>query len=169
MNIEALAFVISSAALFVSAVSFYFARKSWFEANRPIVTARVRPITDHDFALDLVLRNTGNRPAKDVELSPLNSRDFERKIIADGDDTKREYVKSCFQSAIPIIENGTEISANFGSLSTNLVDRTWKDDPCEIEIEINYRDLDERTFQHRQRIRMTSINSFGKGVWIEQQ
>jgi hypothetical protein len=166
MNYAALGFAVSIGAFCISIISVYFARKSWFEANRPIVTARVVPISQHNFALNVVLRNTGNRPAKDVRLSPLNPKDLKDKLIAAADDAKRKYVESCFQATIPIIENGREVSANFGSLSSNRVDRTWRDDPCEIEIELNYKDLDGRVFLHRQKLRMTSVDSFGEGVWI---
>ena len=34
------------------------------------------------------------------------------------------------------------------------------------EIEINYEGLDRRVFLHSQRLSMTIVDSFGKGVWI---
>ena len=160
-------YAISLGALCISVISLYFTRKSWLEAHRPIVTARVLPISQHNFALNLVLRNTGNRPAKEVKLSLVDRNDLGNKLIASHKDAKGGYVESCFQNSIPILENGREISANFGSLSTNQSDRTWKDDPSDLEIEIHYEELDgSRSFSHRQRLRLISVDSFGNGVWI---
>ena len=57
---------VAAAALIVSILSFYFSIKSWRESNRPIVSARVTSANggEEGTALNLVVENTGNRPAK---------------------------------------------------------------------------------------------------------
>jgi len=61
---------ISGAALIVSAFSFYFSIKSWRESNRPLITARVSTHSGGNVgcALDLIVENTGNRPARNIRL-----------------------------------------------------------------------------------------------------
>ncbi|WP_407353292.1 hypothetical protein [Luteimonas sp. R10] len=60
--------ILSIAAVAVALVSLCFAVYSWRQANRPLVSARV---TSHSggnvgIALNLLVENTGNRPARDI-------------------------------------------------------------------------------------------------------
>lgn len=166
MTTQTLSLMLSAGAVCVSMVSLYFARKFWSEGNRPILTTKVVPLSDHDTRLNLVIRNTGSRPAIDVQLSPVSRSDFEKEFLAVPGDTKRRYVESCFREVIPVIENGETASALFGSLSPHECDRTWKNDPFFVTITIRYSDLDGRKFSHEQRLRITNVKSFAEGVWI---
>src|SRR5207253_2719998 len=59
-------------ALVISILSFYFSIKSWRESNRPLITARVSSLGmggNVAIPLSLVVENTGNRPAKNIQLT----------------------------------------------------------------------------------------------------
>jgi len=62
---------ISGIALLVSILSVSFAVFSWREAHRPIVIARVTTVESGDVAtaLQLLVENTGNRPARDISVT----------------------------------------------------------------------------------------------------
>jgi hypothetical protein len=54
----------------LSGLSLYFTRRFWFATNRPIVCAKI--MTDqsgnHNISYNLVVFNTGNRPALNIYL-----------------------------------------------------------------------------------------------------
>ncbi|BES83372.1 hypothetical protein PEC302110_04690 [Pectobacterium araliae] len=62
--------VLSVLALVLSIVSFMFTRRSWLQSNRPIVSASVETHAggNESIAYNLVLSNTGNRPAINVRI-----------------------------------------------------------------------------------------------------
>jgi hypothetical protein len=160
-------FVVSIFAAGISGISLYWAFKSWKETHRPLITARV---TTHDAGnvgtmLNLVVSNTGNRPAKNVRMT-VNRGDLERAFAAGPQDPLRRDVEHCFSDLIAVIPNGSSISNSFGCFSANDRDRTWRE-PTIISIRISYEDLDGRTYSNDQplRIRGGGDEAFAGGSW----
>lgn len=142
---------------------YKFNRYSWKQSNRPFITS-LSPIDWASPALRLVLTNTGNRPAKNVKLRLSRKDDLIEAFDPNGDPDMREDVESCFKNEIPILANGKELEASFGSFNS-----VWKSEgPSgrKIEIKIEYRDIEDgRTFYHYQDIRLIRVDSFADGIY----
>jgi hypothetical protein len=121
-------FWVSLAALAVSALSYYFAIRSWRESNRPIVTARVATHSDGNrgAALNLIVENTGTRPARNVCLVVEEAKLAEAFDPALDDDS-RAAIRACFalKFAIPVLANQASVSNAFGFLS-HTEQNEWK-------------------------------------------
>ena len=105
-------FVASIVAISISLISLYFTRVNWLQSNRPIVTAF---ITEHHAGnqgatFNLVLANTGNRPAVRVQL--LATENNIRQLVEPGissnhfDHIAQNFSKS---SEVPLLRNGEEL------------------------------------------------------------
>lgn len=106
--------LVALAALVVSGFSFYFSIKSWRETNRPIVTACISsfsPGGEKGTALNILVENTGNRPAKSVRLS-VKAEDLDAALVENVNDVWRRTITRCFsdRGVIPILGNGKSIS-----------------------------------------------------------
>jgi hypothetical protein len=118
---DALPFV----AIAISALGFYFTRKYWHESNRPIVVAFIETNTPGNLlrAYDLVVANSGNRPAANVRLEVENAM-LEAALAtgANASTVSSELfaaVLRCFTSEalIPVILPGSRTSNSFGITS----------------------------------------------------
>ncbi|MGC8605767.1 MAG: hypothetical protein ACP5VS_19050 [Desulfomonilaceae bacterium] len=156
---------ISGISAIVAASMFVFALISWRHSNRPLVTAFVTPTEDFSTSLELLVKNSGNEPARDIRLSIGDEAQFKRALKAPVGDAKRSYVENCFRTIIPALENGQTVKANFGSL-----DDTWNKEDADgifLEIVITYSDFNcKRKFVERQKIRLVRVRSFAEGVWL---
>jgi hypothetical protein len=160
-------FVVSIFAAGISGISLYWAFKSWKETHRPLITARVTTHTagNQATALDLVVSNTENHPAKNVRLS-VDRSELERYFAAGPQDPLRRDVEHCFSDLIAVIPNGSSVSNSFGCFSANDRERTWRE-PTVINIQVKYEDLDGRIYSHDQplRIRGGGDEAFAGGSW----
>ncbi len=159
---------VSIAALAVSVLSYYFAVRSWRESYRPLVTARVGT---HSFgnmgaALNLIVENTGTRPARNVRLTveePKLASAFDPQI----EDSEREQIRACFAAkfTIPVLANQASVSNAFGFLSRDK-DNTWQWH-SRIPIRIAYEDLDGRQFKHKLDLFVANNAGLASGAWVE--
>jgi hypothetical protein len=156
---------IAGLALVVSLVAYYFNRKSWRETYRPIVTARITTVAsgNRGIALNIVVNNTGNRPAKNIRLL-VNQNDLE-STLSSKEDSQRSLIENCFssQTVIPILENERSVSNSFGFLSDR-EDSTWKVNST-LNIEILYEDLEGRSFKHKIPLLLAGDEGFAGGFW----
>jgi len=157
--------IVSIFAAGISGFSLYWSFKSWKETYRPLITARVATHTagNQAVALDLVVSNTGNRPAKNVILT-ADRRELEKAFAAASQDPLRQHVEHCFSDAIVVIANGSSVSNSFGCFSASEKDRTWKE-PTIINIHVKYEDLDGRRYNHHQPLRIRADEGFAGGAW----
>jgi len=157
---------VSAISAVVAASMFVFAVISWHRSHRPLVTAFVAPITDFSPCLELLVRNSGNEPARDIRLIIGDEAQFKRTLRAQLGDPKRGYVENCFKTVIPALGNSQTVKANFGSL-----DDTWINEGADgifLEIIITYSDFHrKREFFERQKIRLVRVRSFADGVWLQ--
>ena len=158
---------LSAAALVVSLLSFYFSIKSWRETNRPIVTARVSsfdPGGEFGNALNIVVENTGTRPAKNVNLS-VKSEDLAGALRDDVDPKWRRTITRCFseRGGISVLGNGKSVSNDFGWLSQDSKS-AWRGD-VRFDVEVTYEDLDGRKFRHTNPILVAGDEGFAGSSW----
>jgi hypothetical protein len=160
--------LVAAAAFVLSILSFYFSINSWRESNRPIVTARVTsfdPGGEKGTALNIVVENTGNRPAKNVRLS-VKAEDLKAALVENLDDTWQRTMTRIFsdRGVIAVLGNGKNVSNDFGWLAGGDPQSTWKDE-CRFNVEISYEDLDGRKFQHINPLFVAGDEGFAGTSW----
>ena len=156
---------IAGLALFVSLLAYNFNRKSWRETYRPIVTARIATVAsgNRGIALDIIVNNTGNRPAKNIRLL-VNKNDLESSYSSK-DSSVRTLIENCFssQTIIPILENGRSISNFFGYLNDR--EGSTRKVNSKLNIEILYDSLEGRSFKHKIHLLLAGDEGFAGGLW----
>lgn len=157
---------ISIIALLIAVLSYHFSIRSWRETNRPIVTAKVDTHSSGNkgTALNLVVSNTGNRPAKNIRLSA--DTEYLKSFLNEKINELPESIQCCFsdRGIIPILENGREVTNSFGTIATDAP--VWKGDQT-TEIRLSYEDLDGRKFSHLIPIFITNNKGFAGSFWGE--
>jgi hypothetical protein len=154
---------ISIVALAISLLSYGFAVYSWREANRPMVVARVTTESGGNMgiSLNLLVENTGNRPAQDVELvtteADVRSASSEATVPRDAE--------RCFFSGIriPVLANGRRSTNAFWHLGQA---DSWRAG-AEIPVTVRYRDLNGRRFSNKQRLVLADDAGFAQTFWNE--
>ncbi len=166
---ELASIILSILSLMIAISAVVVARLSWLQANRPIITVK---ITNHasgnvGTTLNILVENTGNRPAKNIRLraakSIIESFFAENSAV---DKVWRDHIMRvfCKCSIIPILANGKSITNSFGILSNNSEDTTWKK-PFRVEIEVEYEGLDGRKFRNWNPLNIASDDGFAGGSW----
>tara|TARA_R100000322_G_scaffold169982_1_gene143716 strand:- start:1387 stop:1884 length:498 start_codon:yes stop_codon:yes gene_type:complete len=141
--------------------SLFFAVYSWRQANRPLVTARVTTESGGEggIALNLLVENTGNRPARDIRLiaeeSDVQAAASQKSIPKDA--------QRCFFSNIyiPVLANGRSASNGFWHLGQS---DSWRAG-AEIPITIKYHDLSGRPFSSKLRLLLSDDAGFAQSFW----
>ncbi len=138
----------SAGALIISIASFIFAVLSWRESHRPIVTARISSDLGGNVATpaELVIENTGNRPAVNVRLS-VDHQQLDSALAVGDDHPQRRSIERCFDSKtfIPVLANAKCVKNSFGLVAGEKP--TWRYKSV-IDVTITYRDLRGRRFRN---------------------
>lgn len=155
--------IISASALAISLISFGFAVYSWREAHRPIVIAHITTESGGNagIALNLLVENTGNRPAQDVELIATEADVRGASIQSDLPlDAER-----CFFSniRIPVLANGRRCTNAFWHLGQA---DSWRAG-AEIPVTLRYCDLHGRRFSNKHRLVLADDAGFAQTFWNE--
>jgi hypothetical protein len=169
---------VSIAALILSGLSFCHTRKFRLESNRPIIIVRVSTHTSGNIAttLNLVVENTGNRPAKNIKLS-VDPQKLASALRKNPEDNDRQVIERCFENIIPLLANGKLIVNSFGQLThhletSSLASQFWIS-PSESDWEINarfdvsvqYQGLDDRNFKDCIPVLIASDEGFAGSAW----
>lgn len=158
----------SFGALAISLVSLYFTKANWLQSNRPIVTAFITEHSSGNMAatFNLVIANTGNRPAVRVRMHAPQS-EIRSLLEPEARDKRFEMIESNFlkESEVPLLRNGEELTTSFGAFTNNSDEGPWLRYGAEAEISITYQDLDGRKFESRQPLKVYAREGFGGGVW----
>lgn len=163
----------STGALIISLASFIFAVLSWRENHRPIVTARINPLrhscVDNNPAtlFELIVENSGNRPAINVQLHP-NKKELHSALIAPKEHPFRNSVMNCFnkKTFIPVLEPTKYVKNSFGALGGS--QSTWKHKAI-IHITVKYEDLKGRKFSDCIPIWLVNNKGFALSYYIVEQ
>jgi hypothetical protein len=162
--------LIAAFAIGISLASLYFARRSWMQSNRPIVSALIAPLASGNVCavFNLIVANMGNRPATNVRLL-AKPEDIDKLIAPSAEDEKRKSIHNCFdpESKIAVLKNGEELSTAFGSVT-----HPGSKDQClnygaEITIEITYNDLEGKNYKSRVPIKVYAREGFGGCSWSQ--
>lgn len=163
--------IISILALILSLLSFVYTRINWLRSNRPIVSAAVETHAggNESIAYNLVLSNTGNRPATNIRIH-AKEKDVEA-CISECDKSHKITgaiylgVMRCFSDdgEIPLLLNGKSMINSFGY--TRGDQQTFWRYGASLPIEIKYCDLDGRRYLSKQLIRIKDSAGFAGGIW----
>jgi hypothetical protein len=159
---------ISVAAFIASLISLYFTKVNWIQSNRPVVTAFV---TEHHSGnaaatFNLVLANTGTRPAVRVQLV-ASPEAIKSLLEPDASDKHAGMIQQVFgpKSEVALLRNGENLTTSFGAFTPGAADGKWLNYGAEANIEIRYDDLDGRSYVSKQPIKIYARDGFGGGTW----
>ena len=154
---------ISLISVAIAVLSFAFAIFSWRHANRPLVTARIIAFSggNNAITLNILIENTGNRPAKDIQL--IAERSDVLAALKDSDQIPIDAERCFFSNvSIPILIHGKSTSNAFGHLGNP--EGSWKPGAV-IHIKVVYRDLGLRRYSSRLRLLLSDDTSFAQTTW----
>jgi hypothetical protein len=160
--------LVAGFAIVISLASLYFARRSWMQSNRPIITAVIAPLASGDVitVFNLIVSNTGNRPATNIRLH-AKPEEIDKLIASSLEGDRRQEIHYCFdaESKITILKNGEELSTAFGHVThPNATDQCLKYG-AEITIEITYNDLEGRKYKSTVPLKIYAREGFGGCSW----
>ncbi len=155
-------------AVAVSLASLYLSRRLWLQSNRPIVTAAIVDYASGNMGavFNLVVSNTGNRPATNVRLN-AKSEDIDKLMVVSVEEGKRQSIHNCFndEAMISLLKNGEELTTSFGSISHPGSKDQWLKYGARITIEITYDDLEGRSYRSIVPLKVYAREGFGGGIW----
>lgn len=166
-NVDAakLAIVISILSAAVALVSICFAIYSWQEANRPLVSAQVVTVDggNNAIALNLVVENTGNRPAKNIRIV-ANQADVLVALDKRGSMPKDAQRVFFSHVSIPLLIHGRAVSNAFGYLGNK--PGAWKAG-AEIPVKVMYGGLGWRCYCSHLRLLLSDDAGFAQTFWAQ--
>lgn len=166
---EELRSIFTVIAVLVSFWSAYTARRLWYQANRPIVSATIKENSSGVGAaiFDLIVFNSGNRPATEIFIKAKKDN-IDKILVADIDKTVREEIYQIFSklSRIQILLNSSEVKTAFFGFSTNPSGRVYVlQYEGALPIEIRYSDLDGNHYVSKQNLYIRDSKGFGGSAW----
>ena len=156
---------ISLIAVLVSLLSYLFVKRSWYETYRPIVTARIETDTSGNLAtaFNLVVYNTGNRPATDIRLH-TDERVLEKAFEENISEALKSGIRDCFSDSgtIPLLHSGNSTLNGFGVAGK---DESTLKYGSQIPITIEYKDLNRRKLKSKQTLLFKDSTFFAGSGW----
>lgn len=153
--------LISIFSVIISLLSLSFAVYAWRNANRPLLTARV---TTHDgdnngIALNLLVENTGNRPAKDISFIVKKEDVINASLSRD---IPPDALRCFFNDiSVPVLANNRVITNAFWHLGHN---NSWIPN-ARFPILIIYQDLDGRKYKAKMDLYLADNAGFAQTYW----
>ncbi|WP_412517318.1 hypothetical protein [Shewanella algae] len=155
-------------ALFLSVFSYLFTRRSWFENNRPIITAEIKTHSAGSMAItyNILVHNTGNRPAADVLLT-TNEESIKRLLAESSTPAVAKEIRSIFSDAgeIALLHSGETVSNGFGHTSGG--DNSPLNYGVKLPIRITYRGLSGKKYKTKQNLILKDSECFAGSGWGE--
>ena len=167
---EELRSIFTVVAVLVSFWSGYSVRRLWYQANRPIVSAVIKTNTSGvGYSLfDLVVINSGNRPATNIFLSASQS-DIDKILLENIGESYREEMYQIFSkkySRIQLLVNGDKATTALFAFATNPTQSVEiLKYEAELPIVINYQDLDGKKYTSNLSLYVRDANGFGGSMW----
>jgi hypothetical protein len=155
-------------ALLLSVFSYLFTRKSWFENNRPIISAEIKTHSAGNRAItyNIVVHNTGNRPAADILLT--TDEESINKLLAETSiPSVAEEIRSIFSSEgeIALLHSGKTVSNGFGHTSGD--EKSPLNYGVKLPIKITYRALNGKKYTTKQNLILKDSEYFAGSGWGE--
>lgn len=118
MELPYVTVAISVISVLISLASMTFAVNSWHRTNRPIISARITTAAGGEVntALNIIVENTGNRPAKPIKL--IAKRGDVLRAMKHPEQAVPTDAEHCFfeHKIIPVLANGKAASNAFNAI-----------------------------------------------------
>ena len=155
-------------AVVISFISLYFTRVNWLHSNRPVLSVW---IAEHDSGymsatFNLVVANTGNRPAVNIRLHATQEQIS--ALLEEGvSESRRSQIAQIFtsESEVPLLKNGDEVVTSFGAFVRADPQGPWLNYGASTQLLITYKDLDGRSYHSKLPVRIYARQGFGGSVW----
>ncbi len=161
--------LLSILAVVISGLSLYLTYYLWVVSNRPVVSAVVSTVQSGNMgsAIQLIIRNNGNRSAKDIVLS--TDEGVLHSLLVDREKSpQREAVIRVFDdnALVPILCSGESVSCAFGFLSVGNKTSTWRKEGI-LPISIRYKDLvNSKKYNQRINLKIADNDSITSVRWV---
>ncbi|MDH1869224.1 MULTISPECIES: hypothetical protein [Pseudomonadaceae] len=163
MELPYVTIAISITSVLISLASVTFAMNSWHRTNRPIISARITTAVGGEVntALNIVVENTGNRPAKSIKLIAKRSdvlgamREKSQIVPIDAEHCFFEH------KIIPVLANGKAASNAFGSIGE---DGEWEAG-AKIPLEIEYFSFEGKRYTEEMALLLVDDAGFAQTFW----
>ncbi|SEJ77151.1 hypothetical protein [Pseudomonas sp. NFR16] len=156
---------VAAASLLVAISSLTLTWRLWRKTNRPILTAWIASAAagEKAIALNIVLENSGNRPAKDIKLVAIKKHVLAALDHPNGAEIPGD-ARHCFFSdkQISVLANGKRITNAFGHLGGE--SGAWKSGGV-IPLVIEYRGLENERYRARMNLILVDDNGFAQSSW----
>lgn len=139
----------------------------WQRTNRPILSARVTTSSggEDGIALNLLLENTGNRPAKDISLSADEPYILNALVDSNAGEVPGDAKRCLLEDRIiPVLANGRVASNAFGYLGRK--SGAWQSGSV-VPVVITYRSLEGRNYTSRMNLLLADDAGFAQTFWNE--
>lgn len=158
---------LTAAAFLLSTLALIFTRRSWFETNRPIVTAEIVTNSGGNIAItyNLVVHNTGARPAADIRIN-VDHKSLQAAVNDKADQSLKQEILRCFsdEGRIPLLHQQSKKSNGFGLTSTNESSNVLAYKAV-IPVVITYKDLNGKHYKTRQDLIVQDSEFFAGSGW----
>lgn len=168
-NVDAakLAIGISVLSAAVALVSVCFAIYSWQDANRPLVSVQVATAEggNNAISLNLVVENTGNRPAKNIRIVAKQTDVLAAldKLGSMPTDAHRIFYSGV---SIPLLIHGRQVTNAFGHLGNE--PGAWRSGAV-IPVKVIYGGLGWRCYCSSLRLLLADDAGFAQTFWAQEQ
>lgn len=158
---------LTAAAFLLSTLALVFTRRSWFESNRPILTAEIVTHSGGNVAImyNLVVHNTGTRPATDIRIE-ADKECLQAAINNNADNLLKQEILRCFsdEGRISLLHQQSSKSTGFGLTSTNETSNVLVYKSV-IPIAITYKDLYGKSYKTKQDLVVKDSEYFAGSGW----
>jgi hypothetical protein len=154
---------ISVISVLISLASMTFAVNSWHRTNRPIISARITTAAGGEIntALNIVVENTGNRPAKSIKL--IAKRSDVLGAMRETSQAAPMDAEHCFfeHKIIPVLANGKAATNAFGAIGE---DGEWEPG-AKIPLEIEYFSFEGKRYTEEMDLWLVDDAGFAQTFW----
>ena len=155
-------------ALLLSVFSYLFTRRSWFESNRPIITAEIKTHSAGNMAItyNILVHNTGNRPAADILLT-TEERSINKLLAKPATLSAEKEIRRIFSAdgEIALLHSGKTVSNGFGHTSGD--EKSPLNYGVKLPIKITYRALSGKIYTTKQNLILKDSEYFAGSGWGE--
>jgi len=158
--------IFSLSAIAISLFSLYLSYTMWCQSNRPIVTAFITEDTKNRNTFNLIISNSGIRPATNVHIT-ASEDEINMLTQIEASEARKKSIKDCFSddATIPVLRNGEELETAFGAFGG---DDIWLNYGVQIPIEVHYSDLEGKSYMAKMPLKIYARQGFGGSLWQKQ-
>lgn len=139
----------------------------WYRTNRPILSVRVTAVvgSNEGIALNILVENTGNRPAKEISIKADEHRIMSALVDPSNGGVPMDARRCLLEKRmIPVIANGRTVSNAFGHVGNN--PGAWQSGAV-IPVVIRYRSLEGRRYTGKMNLLLADDAGFAQTFWSE--